>query len=160
MLVTAIYPGTFDPITHGHTDLIIRGAGLFSQLVVAIADSPNKKPRFDLAERVRLAESVISDTGLSNVTVIGFSALLVDVAEAQGATVILRGVRTSSDFDFEYPLAGMNRQLSPGIDTVFLTPSAEYCHISSTLVREIAALGGDVSQFVAPSVVKAFSVLA
>lgn len=148
--VIAIYPGTFDPITLGHQDLIRRAAGLFGTVVVAVAVAHHKKTLLGLHERVALVREVVRP--YANVMVESFTGLLIDFAKAQGAKVILRGVRSVTDFDFEAPLAGMNRTLAPELETVFLTPDACYQHISSTLVREIALLQGDVSQFVAPQV--------
>lgn len=150
MNITAIYPGTFDPITHGHSDLVQRAARLFDKVIVAVAANPTKRPAFDLDERIRLAQLVLS--GLPNVEVCGFDTLLVDYAKARDAQVILRGLRAVSDFEHEFQLAGMNRRLAPTVETLFLTPAEQYAYISSSLVREIAALGGDVSAFVHESV--------
>lgn len=147
---TAIYPGTFDPITNGHKDLIQRAALLFDHLIVAIADNAKKSPAFTLVERVALAELVLAD--LHNVTVIGFDCLLVHFARKHQASIIVRGLRAVSDFEYEFQLAGMNRKLAPEIETIFLTPAEQYSHLSSSLVREIAALGGDVSDFVDPHI--------
>lgn len=146
MSVKAVYPGTFDPITNGHSDLIQRAARLFDEVIVAIAANPGKQPAFTLDERVGLANQVLH--GIENVVVTGFDSLLVDFARERSAQVILRGLRAVSDFDYEFQLAGMNRRLDPKIETVFLTPSEKYAYISSSLVREIASHGGDVSQFV------------
>lgn len=146
MNITSIYPGTFDPITHGHSDLVQRAARLFDKVIVAVAANPVKKPAFALEERVRLARLVLAD--LKNVEVCGFDTLLADYARARGAQVILRGLRAVSDFEHEFQLAGMNRRLAPQVETLFLTPAEQYAYISSSLVREIAALGGDVSGFV------------
>lgn len=146
----AIYPGTFDPLTRGHEDLIRRGAKMFDTVVVGVADSKNKKPFFDLAERVKLAQEVLSHD--TNVKVVGFSGLLKDFVREQNGRVILRGLRAMSDFEYEFQLAGMNRYLMPDIETIFMTPSDQYQFISGTIVREIAALGGDISKFVFPSV--------
>ena len=146
MNITSIYPGTFDPITHGHSDLVQRAARLFDKVIVAVAANPTKKPAFALEERIRLARLVLAD--LKNVEVCGFDTLLVDHAKACGAQVILRGLRAVSDFEHEFQLAGMNRRLAPQVETLFLTPAEQYAYISSSLVREIAALGGDVSEFV------------
>ncbi len=146
MNITAIYPGTFDPITHGHSDLIQRAARLFDHVIVAIAANPAKKPFFSLDKRVALARVVLKD--LKNIEVCGFDTLLADYASERGAQVILRGLRAVSDFEREFQLAGMNRRLAPKIETLFLTPAEQYAYISSSLVREIAALGGDVSAFV------------
>lgn len=146
----AIYPGTFDPITNGHADLIERAANLFSEIVVGVAASPSKKPMFSLEQRVELARSVTQ--GLPNVTVVGFSGLLVDFAKQQQATVLIRGLRAVSDFEYEFQLANMNRRLYPKLESVFLTPAEENSFISSTLVKEVALHHGDVSQFTAPEV--------
>lgn len=147
----AIYPGTFDPITFGHIDLIERAAGMFSEVIVAIAANVKKQPLFSLEERVQLSNQVLR--GLKNVKVIGFETLLTDLAEQCGANIILRGLRAVSDFDYEFQLAGMNRRLAPNIQSVFLMPAENYTYLSSSFVREIASLGGDVSQFVPPPVV-------
>jgi len=154
MKTKAIYPGTFDPLTNGHSDLVIRAAKLFDEVIVAVASNPSKQPMFSLAERVELAQQVFSH--VPNVTVVGFSGLLAEFARQHQAQVLLRGVRAVADFEYEFQLASMNRKLSTKIETVFLTPSEQYGYISSTLIREIAALGGDVSQFVHPKVAKAF----
>lgn len=146
----AIYPGTFDPMTRGHEDLVRRAARLFDHLIVAIAESPSKKPYFSLAERVGLAQSVLAD--VPNVEVCGFNTLLMNFVRAQGARVIVRGLRAVSDFEYEFQMAGMNRHLHPDIETVFLTPGEQYMFVSATMVREIARLGGDVSKFVRPQV--------
>jgi len=146
MSVTAIYPGTFDPITNGHSDLIQRASRLFGKVIVAIAANPNKTPMFNLDERVGLAREVLQ--GLENVEVCGFDSLLADFARKQGATVILRGLRAVSDFEYEFQLAGMNRHLAPDVETIFLTPAEKYTFISSSLVKEVASLGGDVADFV------------
>jgi pantetheine-phosphate adenylyltransferase len=146
-----IYPGTFDPLTLGHEDLVRRAARLFDQVVVAVADSSSKRPCFTPDERVEIAREVLAP--YKNVGVLRFSGLLIDFARAQGANVIMRGLRAVSDFEYEFQLAGMNRNLYPEIETLFLTPSEQYLFISATLVREIALLGGDVSKFVHPSVV-------
>lgn len=150
MAVIAVYPGTFDPITNGHADLIQRAARLFDRVVVAIAANPGKQPTFGLDDRIRLASLVLK--GLDNVEVTGFDSLLVHFVQSRSAQVILRGLRAVSDFDYEFQLAGMNRRLDADIETVFLTPAEQYAFISSSLVREIAALGGDVSEFVHPQV--------
>jgi len=150
---TAIYPGTFDPITKGHIDLVIRASKLFERVIVAVAINPSKEPIFSLQERVDLAEQTLA--GLNNVEVCGFKGLLVEVAKEKGADVILRGLRAVSDFEHEFQLAGMNRKMQPDIETLFLTPAEQFTYISSSLVREIAVLGGDVSDFVAPCVVDA-----
>jgi len=155
MNITAVYPGTFDPITNGHTDLVRRAARLFDAVVVAIAENPAKKPLFDVTERVALAQAVLAN--LSNVSVVGFNNLLVDFVRAQGARVILRGLRAVSDFEFEFQLAGMNRRLVPEVETVFMTPSEQDMFISASLVKEIASLGGDVEEFVDARVVTALT---
>jgi pantetheine-phosphate adenylyltransferase len=142
----AVYPGTFDPITHGHTDLVSRAAEVFEHVIVAIAESPHKTPFFTLEDRIRLAQSQLS--GLDNIEIVGFSNLLVDFVQENGAKVIVRGLRAVSDFEYEFQLASMNRNLCEGVETMFLTPDEKYGFISSTLVREVARLGGDVSQFV------------
>ena len=152
---TVIYPGTFDPITNGHIDLVHRASKLFNHVIVAIAINPNKTPTFSLEKRVALAEETLF--GLNNVEVCGFEGLLIDVAEEKNANVILRGLRAVSDFEHEFQLAGMNRKMNPEIETLFLTPAEQYTYISSSLVREIASLGGDVSEFVAPCVAQALS---
>ena len=147
---TAIYPGTFDPITRGHEDLVRRGASLFDKLILAIAESPSKKPRFSLVERVDMAREVLSD--VKNVEIVGFNTLLMDFVHQQGAKVVVRGLRAVSDFEYEFQMAGMNRSVYPEVETVFLTPGEQYMFISATMVREIAILGGDVGKFVQPSV--------
>jgi pantetheine-phosphate adenylyltransferase len=148
--VIAVYPGTFDPITLGHQDLIRRAAGLFGTVIVAVATAHHKKTMFSLEERLESVREVVRPYG--NVQVEGFTGLVRDFAVAHGARAMLRGVRSVTDFDYENQLAGMNRALAPDVETVFLTPDARYQHISSTLVREIATLQGDVAQFVAPQV--------
>jgi pantetheine-phosphate adenylyltransferase len=151
MSVKAIYPGTFDPVTNGHLDLIERASKLFTSVVVGVAASPSKKPMFDLNERVNLLQQVCKP--LTNVTVVGFSGLLVDFAKEHQANVLIRGLRAVSDFEYEFQLANMNRRLSPDLESVFLTPAEGNSFISSTLVKEVALHKGDVSQFV-PSVVE------
>ena len=146
----AIYPGTFDPVTHGHVDLIQRASKLFEEVVVAVAESPTKRPMLDLSKRVELTRIITEPLG--NVTVIGFSGLLTELLTKQGANIILRGLRAVSDFEYEFQLAKMNRVLAPDVESMFLTPAEKHSFISSTLVREIASLGGDVSQFVHPLV--------
>lgn len=146
----AVYPGTFDPITLGHEDLIRRAARLFGRVIVAVAVAHHKKTMFTLDERLAAVTEVVQPWG--NVQVLPFDGLVTQFARSQGASAMVRGVRSVADFDFEAQLAGMNRALVPGIESVFLTPEARYQHISSTLVREIATLKGDVAQFVAPSV--------
>ncbi len=147
-MIRAVYPGTFDPLTKGHEDLVARAAKLFSHVVVAVAHSQAKKPFFSLTERIGLAKEILSP--FPNVTVMGFSGLLSDFLNIQEAGVILRGLRAVSDFEYEFQMAGMNRKLNPGVETMFLTPSDKYMFISATIVREIALLGGDVSDFVHP----------
>lgn len=149
-----IYPGTFDPITNGHKDLVERASRLFDEVIVAVAAGHHKKPLFDLEERVQLVEQITAH--LPNVKVCGFSQLLAKFVQEKQATAVLRGLRAVSDFEYEFQLANMNRQLFADFETVFLTPSENLSFISSTLVREIARLGGDVSKFVAPEVVAAF----
>lgn len=151
----AIYPGTFDPLTNGHADLIDRAARMFDRIVVAIAESPHKQPAFSLADRIELARHVLGDIGPAEVVVAGFDNLLADYVREQGAGVILRGLRAVSDFEYEFQLASMNRHLISEAETVFLTPAEEYSFISSSLVKEIARLGGDVSNFVDPRVDRA-----
>lgn len=153
--VVAVYPGTFDPITNGHSDLVQRASKLFDGVIVAIAENPTKTPLFSLKHRVEMAKSVLS--GINNVEVCGFSDLLVDFVEQRNANVILRGLRAVSDFEFEMQLASMNRRLNSNIETVFMTPAEENSFISASLVKEIALHGGDVSQFVAGNVVKALA---
>lgn len=149
-MIRAIYPGTFDPFTRGHEDLVRRASALFDELVVGIAVSRAKRPFFDAEERVAMALEVLGD--LKGLKVVGFSGLLTNFAREHGAKVIVRGLRAVSDFEYEFQLAGMNRNLYPDIETVFLTPSEQHMFISATLVREIATLGGDVSKFVHPKV--------
>lgn len=146
----AAYPGTFDPITNGHTDLVRRAAGIFDQVVVAIAVNAGKTPLLPLETRVDLARRVLAD--IPNVAVTGYAELTVELARKRGLSVIIRGLRAVSDFEFEFQLANMNRHLSREIETVFLTPQEQFTFISSSLVREIAVLGGDVSEFVHPIV--------
>lgn len=148
-----MYPGTFDPITNGHSDLVGRAAALFDEVVVAVAASPSKSPLFDLETRIRLAEEVLADVPEARVE--GYEGLTVEYARANGLHAILRGLRAVSDFEHEFQLASMNRRLDPSIETVYLTPSEGYAHVSSSLVREIAGMGGDVSNFVHPVVVTA-----
>jgi pantetheine-phosphate adenylyltransferase len=147
---TAIYPGTFDPITNGHHDLVRRAASIFDRVVVAIAANPNKAPMFSLDQRVDMASRVLAD--VPRVQVLGYNGLTVDFARDQGLSVIVRGLRAISDFEFEFQLANMSRHLSPDIESVFMTPQEQYTFISSTLVREIAVMGGNVSEFVHPLV--------
>jgi len=145
-----IYPGTFDPITNGHTDLIERASRLFDEVVVAVAYNSKKKPLLELEERCELVRKATAH--VPNVTVMGFSNLLAEFVRSQKATVILRGLRAVSDFEYEFQLADMNRRLAPELESVFLTPTNHLSYISSTLIREIASLGGDVSEFVDPAV--------
>jgi pantetheine-phosphate adenylyltransferase len=150
MKIIALYPGTFDPITNGHSDLVRRAAGLFDETIVAIAANPTKQPLFSLEQRVALVREVLN--GIERIKVIGFDILLIDCAHQYGAKVILRGLRAVSDFEYEFQMAGMNRRQDAGIETVFMTPSEKETYISATLVKEIAKLGGDVGEFVHPAV--------
>jgi pantetheine-phosphate adenylyltransferase len=145
----AVYPGTFDPITMGHEDIVRRAANLFDQVIVAVAGSTSKQTLFSLQERVALAQSVFSG---ENIRVVGFDGLLMQFVQAQGAQIVIRGLRAASDFEYEFQLAGMNRKLYPRLETLFMTPAEEFMFISSSLVREVARLGGDVNQFVSPGV--------
>lgn len=153
MQTRAIYPGTFDPITNGHIDIVTRAAAMFDQVVLAIAASPSKKPMFDLDERVALAQSATAH--LDNVTVVGFSDLMAHFARAQQANILIRGLRAVADFEYEMQLAHMNRHLMPELESVFLMPSKEWSFISSTLVKEVARHQGDVAHFLPPDVLKA-----
>jgi pantetheine-phosphate adenylyltransferase len=146
----AVYPGTFDPFTRGHEDLVRRAARLFAHVVVGIAESHSKRPIFPLGERVDMARELVRD--LPNVKIVGFDGLLMDFLRERNARVILRGLRAVSDFEYEFQMAGMNRSLHPDVETLFLTPGEQYMFISATMVREIASLGGDVSKFVHPLV--------
>ncbi len=146
----AVYPGTFDPVTRGHEDLVRRAARLFNHVVVAVADSSGKNPFFTLDERVDMAEQVLSDC--NNVTVLPFSGLLMDFLQQHDARIILRGLRAASDFEFEFQMAGMNRGMYPDVETLFMTPSEQFMFVSSTIVREIALLGGKADKFVHPLV--------
>lgn len=148
-----VYPGTFDPITNGHSDLVERASRLFDHVIVAVADNPKKKPLLDLDTRVDLTRNVLGH--LANVEVVGFSNLLADFVKEKNANIILRGLRAVSDFEYEFQLANMNRVLAPNVESLFLTPAERYSYISSTLVREIALLNGDISNFVHPQVAKA-----
>jgi pantetheine-phosphate adenylyltransferase len=150
IMTIAVYPGTFDPITNGHADIVARAASLFDRVVVAVARNPGKSPCFPLERRVALVHQSVSH--LENVEIVSFGSLLVDLARSLDADVILRGLRAVSDFEHEFQLAGMNRRLAPELETLFLTPAEQYAFISSSLVREVAALGGDVSAFVTPAV--------
>lgn len=154
-MTTVIYPGTFDPITNGHLDIIKRSAVLFSRVFVAVAASPNKKPLFSLEERVNLAQQAVSH--LSNVSVIGFSGLLADIVKQHNITAIIRGMRTTMDFEYELQLAHLNRLLTQGVESLFLPSSEQWSYVSSTIVREIYLHGGDVSQFVPQAVVQALA---
>jgi pantetheine-phosphate adenylyltransferase len=149
-MIRAVYPGTFDPLTRGHEDLVRRAAKLFDTLILGVADSKAKRTFFTLQERVEMAREVLGD--LRNVQVVGFSGLLIEFIRQHDAHVVLRGLRAVSDFEYEFQLAGMNRSLYPDFETMFLTPSEQHMFISATLVREIAVLGGDVSKFVHPAV--------
>jgi pantetheine-phosphate adenylyltransferase len=149
-MIKAVYPGTFDPLTRGHEDLVRRASTLFDALIVGVADSKAKRTFFTLKERVEMAQESLG--GLKNVQVVGFSGLLIEFIRQHGARVVLRGLRAVSDFEYEFQLAGMNRSLYPDFETIFLTPSEQHMFISATLVREIALLGGDVSKFVDPRV--------
>ncbi len=146
----AVYPGTFDPITNGHSDLVRRASEVFDTLIVAVADSTGKGPTFDVKKRIHMAEQVLSD--LDNVKVMGFSILLADFVTQVNAKVILRGLRAVSDFEYEFQLASMNRRLIPDVETMFLTPAEQYSFISSSLVKEISKLDGNVTEFVSPLV--------
>ncbi len=150
MTIKAVFPGTFDPITLGHEDLTRRATRLFDSVILAVADSKSKKPLFALDERIAIAREAFKD--LQNVEVIGFSGLLMNFVQQHGARVVVRGVRAVSDFDYEFQLAGMNRQLYPEVETIFMTPGEQYAYVSATLVREISILGGDVAKFVSPLV--------
>jgi pantetheine-phosphate adenylyltransferase len=146
----AVYPGTFDPLTSGHEDLVRRASSLFERVIIGVAESRGKRPLFSLDERVDIAREVL--TGYPNVEIHGFDCLLMDFMRHHGASVIMRGLRAVSDFEYEFQMAGMNRNLYPDVETVFLTPSDQYMFVSATIVREIASLGGDVSKFVPPQV--------
>lgn len=147
---TAVYAGTFDPITSGHTDLVKRTTMMFDKVILAIADNPDKNPLFTLEQRIELSNEVLKD--IDHVEVVGFSGLLIDFVRSMGAQVILRGLRAVSDFEFEFQLASMNRRLDSSIETVFLTPSENYTFVSASLVKEVAKYGGDVTDFVHPVV--------
>ena len=151
----ALYPGTFDPITNGHVDLVARASTLFDRVVVGVAESPGKGPALPLAERVALARTAVA--AYPNVEVVGFDSLLAHFVQKVGAGVLLRGLRAVSDFEYEFQLASMNRHLIPDVETIFLTPAEQHSFISSSLVREVARLGGDVSGFVHPAVAEALS---
>ena len=149
-MLKVVYPGTFDPFTRGHEDLVRRASRLFDAVIVGVADSETKRPLFTAAERVAMAQEVLK--AYPNVRVMGFAGLLMDFVHSVDATVILRGLRAVSDFEYEFQMAGMNRNLYPEVETLFLTPAEQYLFMSSTIVREIAGLGGDVSSFVSPPV--------
>lgn len=151
-MTIAVYPGTFDPLTRGHEDLVRRSSGLFTKLIVGVADSRTKKPFFTMTERLAIANEVLGH--YPNVEVVSFAGLLKDLVREHNARVIIRGLRAVSDFEYEFQMAGMNRYLMPEAETLFMTPSDQYQFISGTIVREIAVLGGDVSKFVFPSVEK------
>ncbi len=153
-MTTVLYPGTFNPIHNGHADLVERAAEIFDNVILGIATSPHKSPSI-LEVRVNLAREALAH--VSNVEVVGFNTLTVDFAKEVGAEVILKGIRTVTDFEYEFQMLSMNRILQPGLETVFLAPSEEFSYISSTLVRQIASYGGDISRFVHPSVAKALS---
>jgi pantetheine-phosphate adenylyltransferase len=150
-----MYPGTFDPVTNGHLDLVRRAAKLFDRVVVAVAASPNKTPMFTLEERIGMARTALADA--PNITVDGYAGLTVDYVRQHGLRVIIRGLRAVSDFEYEFQLATMNRHLRSEVETVFLTPAEEYTFVSSTFVREIGVLGGDISPFVPPGVATALA---
>jgi len=150
---TVVYPGTFNPITNGHSDLVERASRIFDKVIVAVGSSKLKSTFAPLEKRVEVSKEVLSH--INNVEVIGFDGLLTDFVKSQGASLILRGLRTVADFEYEFQLVGMNRILAPDIETIFLAPAEQYSYISSTLVREIAAYGGDISEFVSPVVVNA-----
>ncbi len=154
-MIRAVYPGTFDPLTKGHEDLVARASRLFDEVIVAVAHSQAKKPFFTLEERVGLSREILAVH--PNVTVMGFGGLLSDFLNKHNSNVILRGLRAVSDFEYEFQMAGMNRRLNPGVETMFVTPSDKYMFISATIVREIAILGGDVSEFVHPLVTNALN---
>ncbi|MCW8930234.1 MAG: pantetheine-phosphate adenylyltransferase [Gammaproteobacteria bacterium] len=150
-MVNAVYPGTFDPITNGHLDLIKRAAKMFEHVTVAVASNNTKNPLFDMNERVDMAIDVLTD--FENVSVVGFDNLLVEFTEMHNASVILRGLRAVSDFEYEFQLAGMNRSLAPDIETLFLTTAEQYAYLSSSLVKEVARLGGNITKFVPEQVI-------
>src|SRR5712691_6946635 len=154
-MIKAVYPGTFDPLTRGHEDLVRRASTLFGELVLAIADSAAKRPFFTVDERIAMAREVLAD--VKNVQILGFSGLLIDFVREQRARVVLRGLRAVSDFEYEFQLAGMNRNLYPDVEFLFLTPAEQYLFSSATMVREIASLGGDVGKFVQPHVARALA---
>ena len=149
-MLKAVYPGTFDPFTRGHEDVVRRASGLFDEIIVGVAASESKGPLFSVAERLAMAREVFAS--FPNVRVMGFSGLLMEFVRSVGASVVLRGLRAVSDFEYEFQMAGMNRNLYPEVETLFLTPAEQYLFVSSTMVREIARFGGDVSSFVSPPV--------
>lgn len=151
----AIYPGTFDPITHGHTDIIERASRIFDEVIIAIAENPTKNTLFPLDRRVELAKLVLAE--FTNVTITGFNNLLIEFAKECEANIIIRGIRAVTDFEFEFQLAGMNRKLDESIETIFMMPGEQHAYVSSTLVREIASFEGDVSAFVHPEVANALA---
>ncbi len=155
MIRRIVYPGTFDPVTRGHEDLVRRAARIFDEVVVAVADNVNKRPFFSLEERIEMARLVLD--GMHNVRVVGFDGLLVDFVRRQGINLVLRGLRAVSDFEYEFQLAGMNRSMNPDLETVFMTPAEQYMFISASMVREVAQLGGDVTHFVAPLIAERLS---
>ncbi|MCU7880788.1 MAG: pantetheine-phosphate adenylyltransferase [Candidatus Thiodiazotropha sp. (ex Lucinoma aequizonata)] len=154
-MIIAVYPGTFDPITNGHSDLMRRASNLFDHLILAVVKNSGKNPAFDLDQRLALAQTVLKD--MKNVEICAFDNLLVEFVQQCGANVILRGLRAVSDFEYEFQLAGMNRRLAPTVETLFLTPDEQFTFISAGFVREIVSLGGDVSEFVHPDVQSALS---
>ena len=151
----AVYPGTFDPMTMGHVDLVRRASKLFDSVIIAIASSDSKKPMFSLEERIEIGNKIFADD--PNVEVVGFSGLLVNFAKDNDANILIRGLRVVADFEYEFQLANMNRAMSPDIESVFLTPKEEYSYISSSLVKEIATMGGDVTRFVDPVTLEALN---
>ncbi|MBL1432757.1 MAG: pantetheine-phosphate adenylyltransferase [Gammaproteobacteria bacterium] len=151
----AIYPGTFDPITHGHRDIVLRASQLFDRVIIAVSEHTHKNPAFDINERIALATEVLTEFDRAEVK--GFSNLLVDFAREQKANTIIRGLRAVSDLEYEFQLASMNRKLSPNIETIFLMPDEQYTYLSSSIVRQVASLKGDISDFVHPSVAKALT---
>jgi len=151
----AVYPGTFDPMTMGHVDLVKRASKLFDSVIIAIASSDSKKPMFSLEERIEIGNKIFADD--PKVEVVGFSGLLVNFAKDNDANILIRGLRVVADFEYEFQLANMNRAMSPDIESVFLTPKEEYSYISSSLVKEIASMGGDVTRFVDPVTLEALN---
>ena len=151
----AVYPGTFDPMTMGHVDLVKRASKLFDSVIIAIASSDSKKPMFTLEERIEIGNKIFADD--PKVEVVGFSGLLVNFAKENNANILIRGLRVVADFEYEFQLANMNRAMSPDIESVFLTPKEEYSYISSSLVKEIASMGGDVKRFVDPVTLEALN---